>query len=135
MPLKYSTAVRNAKLDAVETAIGNGPILTIRTGAAPANPAAANSGTVLATIQLPADWMSAAANGVKNMTGSWSDSAADAAGTAAHFRIHDSAGTVCHIQGTVSGPGGGGDMIIDNPAFAAGQAFEVMSFALTGGNA
>ena len=37
MTLQYSTTVRNAKLDAIETAISTSPILTIRTGAAPAH--------------------------------------------------------------------------------------------------
>ena len=135
MTLQYSTAVRNARLDVVETTIGTTPILTIRSGAAPANPATANSGTVLATVNLPSDWMAAASAGVKAMSGTWTDSSADATGTAAHWRIHDSAGTTCHMQGTVTATGGGGDMTVDNTSFAAGQAFTVTSFSLTAGNA
>jgi hypothetical protein len=65
MALQYSVAVNNARLDAIETAIGATAILRIRSGAAPANCAAADSGTVLATLTLPADWMSAAAAGSK----------------------------------------------------------------------
>lgn len=53
MTLQKSVAVRNAGLDSIEATIGTSPILTIRTGAPPANCAAANSGTVLATITLP----------------------------------------------------------------------------------
>lgn len=135
MALQYSTTVRNAKLDAVETAIGVSPVLTIRTGAAPANCGTANSGTVLATMTLPSDWMSAASAGVKSLLGTWQDTSADAAGTAAHFRIHDSGATTCHIQGTVTATGGGGDMTLDNAVLAAGQSISVTSFALTAGNA
>ena len=102
MALQYSTAVRIARLDAVESTIGASALLTIRTGAPPSNCGAANSGTVLATINLPSDWMaaaSAAGNVVtKAMTGTWQDASADASGTAAHFRIHDTAGTTCHMQ-------------------------------------
>lgn len=135
MALQYSTAVRNARLDVVETTIGTTPILTIRSGAAPANPAAANSGTVLATVNLPSDWMANASAGTKAMSGTWTDSSADATGTAAHWRIHDSTGTTCHMQGTVTATGGGGDMTVDNVSFASGQTFTVTSFTLTAGNA
>ena len=45
MALQYSTAVRNAQLDQVETTIGVSAVLKIRTGAAPATCATADSGT------------------------------------------------------------------------------------------
>jgi hypothetical protein len=133
--MQYSVAVRNARLDVVETTVGASAILKIRSGVAPANCAAADTGTVLATVSLPADWMANAVNGVKSMSGTWEDASADAGGTAGHFRIYDPAGTVCHIQGTVTMSGGGGDMILDNTSFAAGQDFIVSSFTLTAGNA
>lgn len=135
MAHQYSVAVNNARLDAIETAIGTSPILRIRTGAAPANCAAADTGTVLATLTLPADWMAAASGGTKAKSGTWQDSSADATGTAAHFRIYDSAGTTCHIQGTVTITGSGGDMTVDNTSFATGQSFTINSFTLTAGNA
>lgn len=62
MTIQYSVAANNARLDAIETTIGASAILKIRTGAVPANAAAADTGTVLATVSLPADWMSGAAN-------------------------------------------------------------------------
>ncbi|MDX0254261.1 hypothetical protein CN233_03745 [Sinorhizobium meliloti] len=135
MALQYSVAVRNAKLDAVETAIGASPILKIRTGVPPANCAAADTGTVLATLTLPADWMAAAANGTKAKAGTWEDTSADAAGTAGHYRIYASDGVTCHEQGTVTATGGGGDMTVDNVVFASGQAFTVTSYTKTAGNA
>nr|WP_153321322.1 hypothetical protein [Sinorhizobium medicae] len=133
--MQYSTAVRNAKLDAVETAIGVSAVLKIRTGAPPANCATADSGTVLATCSLPADWMAGASGGTKAKSGTWEDTSADAAGTAGHYRIYASDGTTCHAQGTVTATGGGGDMTVDNTSFAAGQAFTVTGFTLTAGNA
>lgn len=134
MALQLSVAVRNARLDAIETTIGTTAVMRIRSGAAPATCATADSGTVLATLTLPSDWMAAAASGAKAKSGTWSDTAADAAGTAAHFRIYDSAGTTCHLQGTVTASGGGGDMEVDNVSFAAGQSFSVTAFALTDAN-
>lgn len=135
MAFQLSVAVRNARLDAIETAIGASAVLKIRTGAPPANCAAADSGTVLATLALPADWMAGASGGTKALAGTWQDASADAAGTAAHFRLYASDGTTCHAQGTVTATGGGGDMTVDNTNFAAGQSFSVSSFTLTEGNA
>lgn len=135
MALQYSVSVRNAKLDAVETATGASAMLRIRSGAPPATCATADSGTVLATVNLPADWMNAASAGAKALLGTWQDASADAAGTAGHFRIYDTAGTTAHIQGTVTATGGGGDMTVDNVVFAAGQSFTVTAFTLTAGNA
>ena len=84
MAIQLSTTVRNARLDAIETAVGTSAVLKIRTGAAPANVGTADSGTVLATVNLPSDWMAAASGGSKSLSGTWQDAAADAAGTAAH---------------------------------------------------
>lgn len=135
MALQYSVTVRNAKLDAVETAIGTLAVLKLRTGAAPANCAAADTGTVLATLSLPSDWMAAASAGTKAKSGTWQDTAADATGTAAHFRVYASDGVTCHIQGTVTATGGGGDMTLDDVTIDSGQQVTVSTFTLTAGNA
>ncbi len=133
MALQYSVTVRNAKLDAVETAIGASAVLKIRSGTEPANCAAADAGTALATINLPSDWMDAATGGTKSKAGTWTDASADATGTAGHFRLYASDGTTCHAQGSVGTSGT--DMIVDNTSFAAGQSFTVTAFTLTAGNA
>lgn len=134
MALQFSVAVRNAMLDAIETTVGASAILKIRTGAKPADCATADSGTVLATLTLPADWMANASGGQKAKSGTWEDLSADNGGTAGHFRVYDSTGTVCHKQGSVTGTGGGGDMELNNVVLAAGQDFQVTSFTLTAGN-
>lgn len=135
MAIQLGTSVRNARLDAIESTIGTSAIMKIRTGAAPANCGTADSGTVLATHNLPSDWLAAASGGSKAKSGTWEDTSADAAGTAAHFRIYDSGGATCHLQGTVTATGGGGDMTVDNAVFAAAQAFSITGFTLTDGNA
>lgn len=135
MTVQFSATVRNARLDAIETAIGTSAVLKIRSGSAPANVATADSGTVLATLTLPSDWMAAASSGSKAKNGTWEDTSADATGTAAHFRIYASDGTTAHIQGTVTATGGGGDMTVDNTSFSSGQSFTVTGFTLTDGNA
>lgn len=135
MSIQFSVAVRNARADAIETTIGASAIMKIRSGAAPASCATADSGTVLATLALPADWMAAASAGSKAKSGTWEDASADADGIAAHWRIYASDGTTCHWQGTVTGTGGGGDMEVSNVNFASGQAFSVTAFTLTEANA
>lgn len=133
MTLQFSTDIRDARNDVIETTVGTSPVLKIRTGAAPANPGTADSGTVLATLSLPSDWMANSSAGVKAKSGTWQDTSADATGTAAHFRIYDSGGT-CKVQGTVTATGGGGDMTVDNTSFATGQPFTINTFSVTDGN-
>lgn len=131
MGLQYSVAANNARLDAVETAIGASAKLRIYSGAAPANCAAAATGTLLVEITLPSDWMAAAAAASKSKAGTWSGTAS-AAGTAGYFRITDNAGTTAHIQGTCGQ--GAGDMSLDNTNIANGQTVTVNTFTLNAAN-
>lgn len=135
MSIQLGTTVRNARLDQIETTIGTSPILKLRTGSAPANAGTADSGTVLCSITLPSDWLAAASSGAKSKSGTWSSTGIGGGGTVAHFRIYDSGGSTCHIQGTVTISGGGGDMTLDNNVVADGQTITVVTFALTDGNA
>jgi hypothetical protein len=131
--VQLSVAVRNARLDAIETTAGASAVMKIFSGSAPANCAAADSGTVLATINLPSDWMAAASGGSKAKSGTWQDLSADNTGTAGHFRVYDNGATTCHIQGTVGTSGT--DMTVSSTSFTAGQSFTVNTFTLTDGNA
>lgn len=135
MTIQFSTPIRNARLDAVESIVGTSAVLKVFSGAQPANPAAANSGTVLATAALATDWMAAASAGAKGKLGTWQDTAADASGTPGHFRIYASDGVTCGMQGSCSFTGGGGDMTFDSSTFTAGQQVTVTNFDLTEGNA
>lgn len=118
-------------LDAYETVIGTSAVLKIRTGAPPADCGTADSGTVLATLALPSDWMAAASAGSKSKAGTWQDPSADAAGTAAHYRLYASDGTTCHEQGTVTATGGGGDLTIDSVTVASGQTITITTWTRT----
>ena len=134
MAVQLSVDVRNARLDAIETAIGASPFLDIRTGAQPANCAAADAGTELAHIALPSDFFAAASAGAKAKAGTWQGTGA-AAGTAGHFRIKNNADTICHLQGSITATSGGGDMELDNTSIANGQTITVTTFTVTDGNA
>lgn len=131
MALQYSLAVNNARLDTVESTTGATAKLQLRSGAAPANCAAAAAGTLLAELTLPSDWMAAASAGSKAKTGTWTGTAV-ATGTAAHFRIVDNAGTTCHVQGTAGLSAT--DMILDNTSIATGQTITVNTFTLNSAN-
>ena len=135
MPLQLSVGARNAELDALISHLGASARLKIRTGAAPANCAAADSGTVLADITCPATVFNAASGGQITKNGTWQDTSADATGTAAHFRLYKSDGTTVVAQGTVTATGGGGDMTVDSVSFTAGQSFTITAFTITQGNA
>lgn len=135
MARQFSTAVRNAVLDAIESTIGTSAVMKIRSGAAPATVATADSGTVLATLSLPSDWMAAASGGTKAKSGTWEDTSADASGTAAHYRIYASDGTTAHEQGTVTVTGDGGDLTVDTVTFVATQPFSITTYTYTAGGA
>ncbi len=128
MAFQYSVAVRNAKLDAVETTVGATAVMKIFSGAEPATCATADPAGLLVTITLPSDWMAAAATGSKAKLGTWS-AAASAAGTAASWRVYASDGTTCGIQGNMT------DMTLDNTSIASGQTVTVNTFTISGGNA
>ena len=120
---QVSTTVRNAILDVVETTIGASPVLKFFGGAAlPANVGTADAGTVLATLNLPSDWMAAASGGTKAMSGSWQDASADASGLARYYRIYANGGTPCHYQGLVS------------QAWAGSTAYQLNQHVSNGGN-
>lgn len=133
MAIKLSEVVRNAKLDAAETAIGTAPTLEIWSGTRPADTSAgdAGDGAVLATVVLPSDWMNAASGGQKTLAGTWEDTSADATGVASHFRIKQ--GATVHMDGDVAASSS--DLNVDNVNFAAGQQFTINSFTWTEGNA
>lgn len=132
MTVQLSVSARNGALDAFEVAAGATAELTIWSGAQPATCATANSGVELVTMTLPSDWMAAASTGTKAKSGTWSGTAL-ATNTAGHFRIYDSTGTTCHLQGSVGL--GSGDLSLDNTSIASGQTVTISTFTLTAGNA
>jgi hypothetical protein len=138
MPIQNSVALRTNMIAQYETTVGASPRLQLRTGAPPANCAAADTGTLLAELVLPADWMTTAANGSISLNGTWSGTGLPAAagGTAiGHYRLKDNAGTVTHDQGSVTITGGGGDLTVDNLSLANAQPVNVTGWTRTQGGA
>jgi hypothetical protein len=119
-----STALKNARLDVIETHLGAGATLKIYTGTAPATCADAATGTLLVTISLPADYFADASGGSKAMQGSWT-ATAGATGTAGYVRFCKSDGT-CVLQ-TAHGDG----LSLDNASITSGQTVTVTSGTFT----
>lgn len=131
-------------LDAVLAAINNtgGPApgsLVLYTGSAPANCAAAPTGTQLANCTIgtgsadafaPTDTTTLTATG-NTSGGVWAqDSSPANSGTAGYWRIVDYGGN-CRAQGSVSLTGGGGELILSSLAIVAGVPVTITSFTVT----
>ena len=130
MTVAWSDLVRNAVLDAWEDTIGVSAKLRIYSGTVPTDETTALVAQVmLVEYDLAVDWAAAAATGSKALSSLPLSVAAAAAGTAAFYRIYNSAGTVSHEQGTVATSGG--DMTIDNVVIALGQTVRVTAFSKT----
>lgn len=112
MTIQMSTALRAARNALIESTIGTAAKVQIRTGAQPATPATADSGSLLCEFTLASDW-STQSGGVLTFSGTPIAGAATGTGTAAYCRIKDNAGTTCHMQGSVTATGGGGDLTVD----------------------
>lgn len=133
MTHQYSVTVRDARNDAIEAAIGTSAKLYLYSGAEPSNCASTDPSGLLATLSLPSDWMGASSGGVKAKGAIvWSGTAA-ATGVAVSYRIKDSTGATCHIQGSVGI--GTGDLQLDNTNIAIGQTITIGTYQITDGNA
>ena len=138
MAIQYSVTLRNNQLDQIESTTGASARLRLFTGSPPASCADASTGTQILDMALPSDWMTTASAGQKSRNGTWTGTGAAGAGSgsnAGYFRIFDSTGTTCHMQGTVTITGGGGDMTLDNTNIASGQVVTINTFTVTAGNA
>jgi hypothetical protein len=129
MTIQYSTAVLDARNDATRDEIGTAPTLKLFDlgGAAPANCAAADVGTVLVSIALPSTWLNASTGGLNSLAGTWSATGI-AAGDADFFRIYQ--GATCHMQGTVGTSAA--DLILDNVAIDTDSIVVVNAWQMTG---
>jgi hypothetical protein len=127
MAFQYGTTLRNNQVGQIQTTIGAAGNLKIFSGAEPANCAAADPAGLLATIVLPATFLTSS-GGVTTIAGSWTV-AASGTGTAASFRMYDNS-AVCHVQGNTTT-----DLVLNNTSITSGQTVTVTSFSVTAGNA
>lgn len=132
MTVQFSDTLRSNMIGQIESTLSTSPKLILRTGAPPANCAAVDSGTFLAILTLPSDWVGAASAGTVTIAnGPWTGTGA-AGGTIGHYRLKTNAATstdntgVTHEQGNVSVSGG--DLNLDNLVVATGQTINITSW-------
>ena len=129
--LKYSTVLKNARLDQITSKVGASGLLRIYDGSQPASPdTAITSQTKLAELTCNATFAPSASGGVLTAN-AISNANALASGTAAWFRLCKSDGTAV-VDGTVGTSGT--DLIIDNTSINSGQTVSVTSLTVTAGN-
>jgi hypothetical protein len=128
MSEKLNTAMRNRQADSLGDDFNSGTC-KLYTGAQPGSGDDAASGTLLVTINLPADAFAAAASGAAAKSGTWSGVAGNT-GTAGWFRLANAAGTRS-IDGAVTATGGGGEIELDSTAITASQTVTINSFSIT----
>lgn len=131
MALTFTTGLKNTLLDAIETAVGASARLIIYSGTPP-SVNSSPTGTVLVDMTLPSNWMAAASTGTKTLLGTWSDTSANATGTATYFRILNNDASTSFIQGTVGTSGA--DIILDSTAIVFEDTVSITGFTLTAGN-
>ena len=131
MAIQFSVGVRNARVEAIEAIIGTSPLLEIRTGSQPADCATADSGTLLARLVLPSDWENSASGGQVTKNGVWTGQCTTP-GTALYFRLKNSTGTTCHMQGSVGFLTG--DLPMDDNTLDLDQIITVSVFTLIDAN-
>jgi hypothetical protein len=129
--IRVATTVRNAMLDAINTALNAGSgagTIKIYSGTQPANGDAAESGTLLATLTLTDPAAGAASAGVLTLSTITEDASADATATATWARLEDSAGTNV-FDGDV---GTASAMInLNTTAIVTGGPVRITSFTIT----
>jgi len=121
MSVTYTTAVKNARLDAVSTAIGATGVLEIGT---------AGMASILATINLNST-AGTSSSGVLTFAGfPKSDTSADATGTAAAARIRTGIGGTDIVTGLTVGLSAS-DINLDSVSITAGQTVTINSATIT----
>jgi hypothetical protein len=131
MTIGMSTALRNARLDAITTAAGANAKLRLYSGTRPAT--GGTPTTLLAELTCGSTLAPAASGGVLTLNAITSDSSADASGTATWARLVKSDGTT-HVMDMDVGTSGA-DLNMNSNVISAGAAVAITGATLTEANA
>lgn len=129
MAVGYSTTLRNARLDAITTAVGASGLLRIYDGTRPASGGAAT--TLLAELACSATFAPAAAAGVLTANAITQDSSANATGTATWARLTTSGGTF--VADMAAGTAGT-ELILNTASIVLAAVVTCTSCVITAGN-
>jgi hypothetical protein len=133
MALKLSTSLRNALMDAITTAVGNGGKLDIYDGSRPASPQVAVGAQVkLAEFVCGTPFAPASSAGVLSPTIPAQVNAL-ATSTATWFRQYKSDGTTAVIDGDVGTAGA--DLNLNTASIVSGGPVVINSWTITAPNA
>jgi hypothetical protein len=134
MAIQFSTTLRNARADMIESTVGSAAVLKIRTGSQPAGCSSTDTGTELVSYTLSTDWLAAASSGAVAFNNTPLAGTAVSSGNAGHYRLYGPLGSTCHMQGSVGLSSNSPDMTIDVVAIVTAQTVNVVSWAITEGN-
>jgi hypothetical protein len=129
MSVGYSTTLRNARLDAITSAIAASGFLRIYDGSRPASGGTAT--TLLAQLALSATFAPAASVGVLTASTITADSSADATGTATWARLVTSGGTFVADMGVGTS---GQEVTLNTVSIVIGGTVACTSLVITAGN-
>lgn len=129
MALGMSTTLRNARLDAITTAVGNAGKLAIYDGTRPATGGTATNKLAEFTLGTP---FAAAASAGALSPSLPSNVTALLTGTATWFRVTTSGGTFV-FDGSAGT--GGTDLVLNSAAISSGATVSITGFTVTEGNA
>lgn len=131
--LKFSTALRNAMMDAITAFAGSGALIRLYTGAQPSNPQTAiGAQTLLGTLTCSSALAPAASGGVLTLNAVSSDTDADAGGTPTWFRMFKSDGTTVVMDGSVGTSDA--DLVLNTANIAQHSTLAISSATLTAPN-
>jgi hypothetical protein len=129
MSVGYSTTLRNARLDAITSAIAGSGLLRIYDGTRPASGGTAT--TLLAQLALSATFAPPASVGVLTASTITADSSADATGTATWARLTTSGGTFVADMGVGTS---GQEVTLNTVSIVIGGTVACTSLVITAGN-
>ena len=129
MSVGYSTTLRNARLDAITSAIGASGFLRIYDGTRPASGGTAT--TLLAQLTLSATFAPGASLGTLTASAIGSDASADATGTATWARLVTNGGAFVADMGVGTS---GQEVTLNTVSIVAGGTVACTSLVITAGN-
>ena len=135
MALGFSTACANTMFDSGINATFNSGVLELRDGTRPTDADTAPTGTLLASIDLPADAFSAASGGTMALTGTWTEASAPATGNVTWFRLKQTGdlGTTNTTDERIDGNVGtsGSDLNLTTTSIVATDSVTITQFDLS----
>jgi len=130
---KITYTAANAMLDTFSAAVNSGKIrIYDATGGIPTNADdAIGSNVLLAELVGNATFKATTTNGVLTAAAITADSSANASGDAASYRIWDSAGTTCYLQGTAGEAADTTNMTLNEKTIQSGANVSCSALTVT----